>query len=362
MHRVDPSNNAPTPTSAPATSPPRASRSRPVPFPDIPSGWFYLCRSRDLRPGPVRVTLDGATRVGFRDDAGRPVTLDARCSHMGADLSRGRVIAGRIRCPLHAWEYAGDGRCVRIPAAEAIPPFACQPTFPTAEVGGHVVFHNAPAAPYSFPFYDRLSPADLLPAEPFDFTVGTPWYMIGANAFDLQHFRIAHDRTLVNAPVIDSPSPWARRITADYDVTGTSLRDRLTRRFSGPRVRMSVTVWSGTLILVTAEFRRTTSYGMVFVRPLPGGRSHLRTIVWVPRRRTALRRALLDPLDARVRRGFIRAFMTDDAVRSDGVGYNPETLIDADRELRNYFSWLAGLNSPSLPHVPRGEGRGEGPL
>lgn len=82
---------------------------------------------------------------------------------------------------------------------------------------------------------------------------------------------------------------------------------------------------------------------MVFVRPLSDGRTHLRTIVWVPRRRGA-GRTLIDPLDARVRRRFIRAFMTEDAVRSDGIGYNPHTLIDADRALRDYFAWLAGLS------------------
>jgi aminopyrrolnitrin oxygenase len=319
---------------------------RSVPFPEVPTGWFYLCRSRDLAPGPVRAELGGAAAyVAFRDAAGRAVTLDARCSHMRADLARGEVVGGHLRCPLHAWEYAGDGRCVRIPATEEIPPFACQPAYPTAEVGGHVVFYNAPAARFPFPFYEGRLPDDLLPAEPFDFIVNTPWYMVGANAFDIQHFRVAHDRTLVAAPVVDCPAPLARRITADYDVTGTSARDRLTRRFSGPRVRMSVTVWAGTLVLVTAAFRRTTSYGMVFVRPLRGNQTLLRTIVWVPRRQGAVRRALLDPLDARVRRRFIREFMMDDAVRSDGVGYNPDTLIDADRELRDYFAWLARVTA-----------------
>ena len=67
--------------------------------------------------------------------------------------------------------------------------------------------------------------------------------------------------------------------------------------------------------------------------------------MWVPRRRGAAARALLNPLDAAVRRSFIKAFMLDDAVRSEGVGYNPATLIDADRELRDYFAWLAGVTN-----------------
>jgi phenylpropionate dioxygenase-like ring-hydroxylating dioxygenase large terminal subunit len=307
----------------------------------------------------VRIELVGRTFVAFRDGAGAAVVLDARCSHMGADLSRGCVAGGTLHCPLHDWQYDGGGRCVRIPASGHIPPFARQASYPAVEIGGHVVFHNVPAAGFPMPFYDGVTPDDLLPAAPFDFVVETPWYMVGANAFDLQHFRIAHDRTLRDAPVIESPSPFARRITATYDVTGDGWRDALTRRFSGPHVRMSVTVWAGTNILVTAAFARTTSYGMVFVRPLGETRTHLRTIVWVPRRRGRVARAAVDPVDAFVRRRFIRAFVADDTTRSDGIRYNPATLIDADRELADYFAWLTNISNGAAP--ANGGGGGGGP-
>ena len=237
--------------------------------------------------------------------------------------------------------------CVRIPASEQIPPFARQAVCPVAEIGGHVVFHNAPVASFPMPFFDGVKPDELLPAAPFDFVVDTPWYMIGANAFDLQHFRVAHDRTLVDEPVVEQPSPFARRITATYEVTGRGWRDELTRRFSGARVRMSITVWAGTNILVTAAFARTTSYGMVFVRPVSETSTQLRTIVWVPRRGGSMRRAIVDPVDAFIRRRFIRAFMSDDATRSVGVRYNPATLIGADRIFGEYMNWLAGVDRPT---------------
>lgn len=312
-------------------------------FRETPAGWYHACRSRDLLPGPVGTTVGPAKFVAFRAAQGRAAVLDARCSHMGADLSHGCASNGLLHCPLHDWRYDADGQCVNIPAADQIPPFARQATYPTTEIAGHVLFSNAPSPPYPVPFYEGVEPEALLPAAPFEFVVNTPWYMIGANAFDLQHFRIAHDRALRGTPVIESPSPFARRITATYDVSGNSWRDRLTRRFSGEQVVMAVTVWGGVNILVTARFRRTTSYGMVFVRPLDRGRTHLRNIVWVPRRRSALGRAIIDPLDAWVRRQFIRAFMMDDATRSDGVRYNPATLIHADAEMARYFEWLARI-------------------
>jgi phenylpropionate dioxygenase-like ring-hydroxylating dioxygenase large terminal subunit len=314
-------------------------------FPQVPRGWYYVCSASRLRRGPVGFELGSRKFVAFCDASDEPAVIDARCSHMGADLSRGCVADGIVHCPLHDWQYDRTGRCVRIPASDEIPAFAQQASYPATEIGGHIVVFNSPDAvpDHPMPFYDGVRPADLWPARPFELIVDTPWYIVGANGFDLQHFRVAHDRTLLDIPVIDSPSPFARRVTANFQVAGRGFRDELTRRFSGPRVRMSVTVWSGTNILVTAEFRRTTSYGMVFVRPLGPDRTHLRAIVWVPRRSGALAHAMIDPLDAWIRSRFIRAFMLDDALRAAGVRYNPATLIAADAEMVDYLAWLAAL-------------------
>jgi hypothetical protein len=54
---------------------------------------------------------------------------------------------------------------------------------------------------------------------------------------------MAHDRTLLGAPEVSSPSPFARRVVAKFEVSGNSFQDRLTRCFAGPRVTMDVTVW-----------------------------------------------------------------------------------------------------------------------
>ena len=292
-------------------------------------------------------TLGEKQFVAFRDEQGKAVVLDARCSHMRADLARGCVRGGVIHCPLHDWQYAGDGRCVKIPAAnDTIPPFARQASYPATEIGGHVVFYNAPTADFPMPFFDGVTPDQLCPAPPFDIELQCPWHLVGANGFDVQHFRIAHDRTLRDAPVIDSPAPFAQRIIATYDVTGEGFRDALTRRFAGPQVRMSVTSWAGVNIIVTATFAKTSTHGMVFVRPLDEERTLLRTIVWIPRHAGPMAKSLIDPIAAWIRRRFIQAFLHDDAARAEGARYNPATLLpDADRVLKYYLDWLASLTS-----------------
>ncbi len=316
-----------------------------------PRSWYYACSESDLARGPVQVRLGRDEYAVFRSGSGRVSALGGRCVHLGANLSRGCVIGENLQCPFHEWQFAGDGRCVHIPASETIPDFARQTSFPVAVRGGHVFLFNRPQAPFEAPFFAGKDPGDLFPARAFTLDVGLRWDMVAANGFDLQHFRAAHDRTLLGEPTVEQMSPFARTLRATFSVSGHGIRDRLTRRVSGPQVAMSITVWCGTMSLVTAEFQRTTSYGMVCITPIDSARSRLTTIVWVPRSRSALGRALFDPLDAAVRRSFIMAFMKSDQHRAEGIRYTPGTLIAADAVLVDYFQWLESITGgeSSLP-------------
>ncbi len=323
----------------------------PSTFPSIPGGWYYLCSSRDLKRGPIGIELGPSKFVAFRGKSGKVGVLAARCAHMGANLANGRVVGDRLCCPLHGWEYSADGSCQRIPTSNIIPSFARQNSYPSVELHGNVYFCNRTTALHPMPFFDQMDIEDLLPAAPFQFRVSIPWYLIGANAFDVQHFRTAHDRSLVGEPIIDSPAPLARRISATYRVTGDGWRDRLTRVFSGPEVTLTATVWGGPLVLATARFRRTTSYGLVSIRPIAEGQSVVTIVVWVPRRKSRLSR-VIDPMDAAIRRSFIRAFLRPDVLAAAGIRYNPGTLIDSDGVLAAYLDWLrsASRGAPGISH------------
>jgi len=315
-------------------------------FPLLPASWFYLCCSEDLNRGPVSITLSDLSFVGYRTQSGRIVVLSGRCSHMGAQLVHGAVTGERLACPLHGWEYGPDGRCEKIPAQDEIPNFARQCSYPTEERGGHVFFFNRPQARFALPFFDGLTPEQLLPAKPFELIAEAPWYFVGANGFDLQHFRMAHDRTLLEQPMVSSPSPFARRVVAKFAVTGNSYQDRLTRLIAGPQVTMDVTVWGGTLILVRAEFRRTTSFGIFNVLPIDAERTRGRVIVWVKRSQSLVGRLFFDPLNATIRRGFIQTFLRSDLPRIAGLRYQPGNLIAADALLSDYFAWLEKVSNP----------------
>jgi phenylpropionate dioxygenase-like ring-hydroxylating dioxygenase large terminal subunit len=311
-------------------------------FPAYPVSWYLFGTSRELGDRPVSRELLGRRLVAYRARGGQPVLMSAACSHLGADLGRGEVVGDNIRCPFHHWEYGPDGHCCRIPLGGSIPLTARQACFPVFERHGFVFFFNAPEPLFALPFFPGARPDDFVAARPFATTLHCPWYMVGANAFDLQHFHAAHDRRLAADPVVDCPAPFARRAGARFTVSGNSLQDRVTRLFAGPEVYMSITDWCGNLMFATAEFRRTTSYGMVVTEPLDAGRVQVRVIVFVPRGASFADR-LLDPVRREVRRFFIKRFLSSDADRLNGAVYNPAGLIEWDRDLADYFTWLADV-------------------
>lgn len=319
-------------------------------FPAVPAAWYYIGSMARIARGPLGFALPGNQRyVAFCTKAGTPAVLSGRCSHMGADLSQGCVKDGRLACPLHGWEYGADGRCESIPASPNVPVFARQVSFPVAQRGGHLFFFNRPAALFPLPFFPGVEETALHAARPFELIIDTPWYLVGANGFDMQHFRCSHDRTLVNQAEVDFPHPFAWRMRAKFEVTGNGLTDRLTRWFSGPVVEMAIENWGGALLLVTARFRRTTTYGLVSLVPLENHQTRVRDIVWVQRSRTAAGRWLLDRLNAEIRRIFIREFLRSDVTRSSGIRFRPTRMIPEDQVMTDFLHWLHTLHRTPRP-------------
>ena len=313
-------------------------------FPTYPAAWYLFGESSELRDRPVSKDLLGGRLVAFRTVGGKVAVLAARCSHFHADLGNGCVVGETVQCPYHHWRYGTDGQCVHIPATPAIPAFARQRSYPAVERHGLLFFFNGAQALYPLPFFDDADPDDFIRARPFGLTLQCPWWLVGANACDVQHFLGAHDRRLAGAPSVSCPTPFSRRASARFAVVGTSLQDRLTRWFGGPEVTLAIHDWSGTMLFVTATFRRTRSFGLLTSIPLDRDRVHVRGIVFARRSRSTLGRWLVDPLHLRLRRRFIKEFLRPDAeLAARGLRYDPARLLPCDVELARYFDWLASV-------------------
>ncbi len=122
------------------------------------SYWHPVAVAADVAERPVATTLLDEPLVLFRTADGVSACHDL-CIHRGTPLSLGWVDGGRLVCAYHGWQYAGDGRCVRIPALTAerpIPTKARVPAYRAVERYGLVwVCLGEPRAPIPpFPEYD----------------------------------------------------------------------------------------------------------------------------------------------------------------------------------------------------------------
>ncbi|KAL6060351.1 cholesterol 7-desaturase, variant 2 [Balamuthia mandrillaris] len=114
--------------------------------PPYPNGWFFVCFSRDLKPGQVRdFEYLGQQLVVYRGKDGKAAVLDAFCPHLGANLGVNGVVRDNcLECPFHGWSFNSEGKCVSIPYAEKVPESAKVKTWTTLEHNGVVmIWHHA---------------------------------------------------------------------------------------------------------------------------------------------------------------------------------------------------------------------------
>ncbi|UCG71461.1 MAG: aromatic ring-hydroxylating dioxygenase subunit alpha [Chromatiales bacterium] len=120
--------------------------------------WYAVLSSRELGSAPVAKERFGQRLVFWRDTDGHPACLLDLCPHRGAALSLGEVVNGAIACPYHGFQFAPDGRCLRVPAEGedwTIPDQFSARAMPVRESQAFIWLWRGPAVPH-----------DALPAVP----------------------------------------------------------------------------------------------------------------------------------------------------------------------------------------------------
>lgn len=173
--------------------------------------WHVVARSAELSDKPFSRTVCNQPIAFFRTEQGEPQAVSAVCPHRGIDLGQGRVIGNAIQCPFHGLEFAGDGRCVRIPSQtpdKSIPKHLRVPVYPVAEQQGLLwVWPEADGIPEGLPpRYDFLE-ASVMPRAYHQAPITFPSSYLNAmeNALDGGHLAFVHTRSLPGAPEISKP-------------------------------------------------------------------------------------------------------------------------------------------------------------
>lgn len=71
---------------------------------------------------------------------GQVLAFGSRCLHKDASLDGGRIVDGKLQCPLHFWRY-------RLPAGEHLGGRGCLPRYPVRIRDGHVLVDVPDPAP-----------------------------------------------------------------------------------------------------------------------------------------------------------------------------------------------------------------------
>lgn len=326
-------------------------------FPHYPQSWYPICSAQEISRKPVFKKFLGKALVAFRTESGQVAVLDAYCSHMGASLAGGCVKGETIQCPYHGWTYGTDGKCVDSPGTAQIPQFAKQVAYPTLERHGMVFFFNGRQALFDLPFFLNEKASDYIAGGRFTLEGEAPWFMMGAHAFDRRHLEMVHERHLQTSLQIDEPVAFARRAKHESLIAGSNLFDRLLRVFLGKRVAISMTVFSGSFIMVTGDFERfARSRFFLNVIPVSPTYTRIEGLIFKKKSRIPFFDRFISPIQFRVRRWFTAGYLRNEAESIGHHSYRPTALTAEDGELKEYFRWLArickqGTSAETEPHV-----------
>jgi nitrite reductase/ring-hydroxylating ferredoxin subunit len=167
--------------------------------------WYVAARSRSLCRNKVR-SIDMLNRriVLYRDSGGRARALDARCGHLGADLSNGRVVGDGVQCPFHHWCWGADGACLSAPQLRETPARRIR-GYPTQERWGLVWMFNGPAPAFELPSPPAESPFRVLrlPGK----TIRCHPHLVIANGLDASHLDSLPGVVLSRPAVLSAPRP-----------------------------------------------------------------------------------------------------------------------------------------------------------
>jgi nitrite reductase/ring-hydroxylating ferredoxin subunit len=305
-----------------------------------------VCGSRDLAHGRVlRWDLPGRSFVLWRGrESGRVHAVAAHCAHMGTHLGFGDVVGDALRCPLHHWQWGGDGACRDVPGAA--PAGLRQRAFPVAEVQGSIFLFNGPVP--------RYPPPEIGDEESFVTLAGAPvrlrcsWVAVASNGFDMQHMQTVHGRALRGDPMLQRLDPWRLRMRLESRVTGRGFEDRAVQWLARDHVRLTVTCSGGTVVAVESDLGRVRSGLLLCLRPvLEGGGEAVEVtpVFAVPPGRLA-------GLRVRAARALFSGFIRKDVAFMDDMQFQPSAGGPLTPVLDTFLDFLRELPADEEPGEP----------
>jgi phenylpropionate dioxygenase-like ring-hydroxylating dioxygenase large terminal subunit len=213
--------------------------------------WHPVCTVPELAAtgrAVLGVQLLGR-RLAVADLGGAYACVADRCLHRSTRLSVGWVDDGALRCAYHGWRWAGDGRCVEIPAAPdtPIPSRACIAAFEIERRYDLLWVRLDNRARTEIPACPAWEDPTMkvVAGQPYTWPTSAPRRV--ENFVDLAHFSWVHDGSLGRRDQPVPPVPDVRRERGElrFEYVSADLADPDEAALVGPgdyRVPMPCTV------------------------------------------------------------------------------------------------------------------------
>jgi len=244
----------------------------------MPSGWFDVARSRELRRGQVITRrFAGKDVVLYRTEGGEARALAPHCPHMGAHFGCGGTVkADAIVCPFHAFEFGAEGRCTRTDYGTPPPPRLRATSFAVHEIHGCIfVWHGAAGEAPSFHVPHRDDEADgYLPMLDRVYEMRGHPQETNENSVDFGHFGHVHGYQNVTVVEDLSLDGAALRVTYSMDRPAVPGYPRL--GLISARFRINVHGLGYSLVEVVVPRLGFESRHYVFATPTDPERVRLR--------------------------------------------------------------------------------------
>lgn len=130
----------------------------------------------------------------YRKGDGTPVAIDNRCVHRSFPLSESWLEGDNVVCGYHGFTYQPDGKCIRVPSGERVPPRAKVHAYPVVENGPFLWIWTgdpANADPSAIPKTDAFSDGAWSSISGY-YNINANYVDLHENLLDLTHFSYLH--------------------------------------------------------------------------------------------------------------------------------------------------------------------------
>jgi phenylpropionate dioxygenase-like ring-hydroxylating dioxygenase large terminal subunit len=273
-------------------------------------GWYPVHRASDIPVGEMKRAWIGKNDlVLYRNLQGSLHAVARACPHLGADLARGTVVQGGLRCAFHRWCWNPDGSCS---SGDGAAEGRRIRTYEVRERWGLAWVWAGGEPRYELPEPSSSNTRHVLRLPPQ--RLGCHPHVMLGNGLDFTHVVPVHRFHMLEDPRVEVRPPHRLSITMHGRFGPTLLRKAL--GLAGRAARWRFTTIGPSLAWLTVT--DPTPFELLWAgRPLPDGGCAAQTLFFLPKRVSFLRalpmmiattyadRGILEGIDFRP--GFVRS-------------------------------------------------------